>query len=109
MPAEEIISPDQTKRAHANRLEIRVPGRKSVSSSQPRGLHPAWPRIPGCNLEGSAEDLRSYEFRHVEELSFLTARAISWTEVEGCRGERGLLGEWKDRRPLVVEDRWAMA
>ena len=66
--AEQIFSPDQTKRAHANRLEIRIPGRKSVSSSQTSGLHPAWPRIPGCNLEGRAEDLCSYEFRHVDEL-----------------------------------------
>jgi hypothetical protein len=32
-----------------------------------------------------------------------------WTEVEGCRGGRDLLGEWKDRRPLVVEDRWEIA
>ena len=46
---EELSLPDQAKRAHADRLEIRVPARNQFLLSQTWcGVHPAaaWPRIP---------------------------------------------------------------
>jgi hypothetical protein len=63
-------------------------------------LLPAWPRIPGCNLEGRAEDLCSYEFRHVDEIVVLTAGAISgqkWRDVgegEVCLVNGRTVGRW---------------
>jgi hypothetical protein len=66
------IVPNQAKGAHSNRLEIRVPARQKVSIAVAKGERPfMWrssrrgvPRVPGCDFEGGAEDLGSYEFRH---------------------------------------------
>jgi len=65
------IIPNQAKGAHSNRLEIRVPAKPKVSIAVAKGgrllvRSSRWgvPRVPGCDFEGGAEDLGSYEFRH---------------------------------------------
>lgn len=72
--------PDQAKGAHSHRLEIRVSAEETISivvadeeSSRRRSFLSCWldwgvPRVPGCDFEGGAEDLGSYEFGHDEGL-----------------------------------------
>ena len=56
--------PNETEGSHPNRLEIRIPTPRSVLRRERVVCHRVNPSVPGCNLEGGAEDLRAYEFRH---------------------------------------------